>query len=107
MYAGKEFNIASTKQLGEVLFEDLGLPAKKKTKSGYSTNADVLEGLMDKHPIVPLIVEYRTLTKLNSTYVDGLLKLIHLTAESILFSSRPKQEQEGYPPPSLICRISL
>ena len=77
MYAGKEFNIASTKQLGEVLFEDLGLPAKKKTKSGYSTNADVLESLMDKHPIVPLIVEYRTLTKLNSTYVDGLLKLIH------------------------------
>lgn len=77
MYAGKEFNIASTKQLGEVLFEDLGLPTKKKTKSGYSTNADVLESLMDKHPIVPLIVEYRTLTKLNSTYVDGLLKLIH------------------------------
>lgn len=77
MYAGKEFNIASTKQLGGVLFEDLGLPAKKKTKSGYSTNADVLESLMDKHPIVPLIVEYRTLTKLNSTYVDGLLKLIH------------------------------
>lgn len=77
MYAGKEFNIASTKQLGEVLFEDLGLPAKKKTKSGYSTNADVLESLMDKHPIVPLIIEYRTLTKLNSTYVDGLLKLIH------------------------------
>lgn len=77
MYAGKEFNIASTKQLGEVLFEDLGLPAKKKTKSGYSTNADVLESLMDKHPIVPLIVKYRTLTKLNSTYVDGLLKLIH------------------------------
>lgn len=77
MYASKEFNIASTKQLGDVLFEDLGLPAKKKTKSGYSTNADVLESLMDKHPIVPLIVEYRTLTKLNSTYVDGLLKLIH------------------------------
>ena len=77
MYAGKEFNIASTKQLGDVLFEDLGLPAKKKTKSGYSTNADVLESLMDEHPIVPLIVEYRTLTKLNSTYVDGLLKLIH------------------------------
>lgn len=76
MYAGKEFNIASTKQLGEVLFEDLHLPAKKKTKSGYSTNADVLESLMDKHPIVPLITEYRTLTKLNSTYVDGLLKLI-------------------------------
>lgn len=76
-YAGGEFNIASTKQLGEVLFEKLGLPAKKKTKSGYSTNAEVLESLMDKHPIVPLVVEYRTLTKLNSTYVEGLLKLVH------------------------------
>ena len=76
-YADGEFNIASTKQLGEVLFEKLGLPAKKKTKSGYSTNAEVLESLMDKHPIVPLVVEYRTLTKLNSTYVEGLLKLVH------------------------------
>ena len=75
-YAGKEFNIASTKQLGTVLFEDLGLPAKKKTKSGYSTNAEVLESLENKHPIIPLILEYRTLTKLSSTYVDGLLKLI-------------------------------
>ncbi|NLZ46073.1 MAG: DNA polymerase I [Clostridiales bacterium] len=73
---GKEFNIASPKQLGVVLFEDLGLPAKKKTKSGYSTNAEVLESLVDKHPIIPLILEYRTLAKLNSTYVDGLLKCI-------------------------------
>lgn len=72
--AGKEFNISSPKQLGVVLFEDLGLPCKKKTKSGYSTNAEVLEELCDKHPIVPLIIDYRTLTKLNSTYVDGLLK---------------------------------
>ncbi|MBQ8967094.1 DNA polymerase I [Ruminococcus sp.] len=72
--AGGEFNIASPKQLGEVLFEKLGLPAKKKTKSGYSTNAEVLEELADKHPIVRLVLEYRTLTKLSSTYVDGLLK---------------------------------
>lgn len=72
--AGGEFNIASPKQLGEVLFERLGLPAKKKTKSGYSTNAEVLEELADKHPIVPLVLEYRTLTKLSSTYVDSLLK---------------------------------
>ena len=72
--AGGEFNIASPKQLGEVLFEKLGLPAKKKTKSGYSTNAVVLEELADKHPIVRLVLEYRTLTKLSSTYVDGLLK---------------------------------
>lgn len=75
--AGKEFNISSPKQLGTVLFEDLSLPCKKKTKSGYSTNAEVLESLVDIHPIVSMILEYRTLTKLNSTYVDGLLKLIH------------------------------
>lgn len=74
--AGKEFNISSPKQLGVILFEELGLPCKKKTKSGYSTNADVLEDLSDKHPIIPLILEYRTLAKLNSTYVDGLLKVV-------------------------------
>lgn len=76
-YSGGEFNIASPKQLGTVLFEKLGLPAKKKTKSGYSTNAEVLEELSNKHPIIPLILEYRTLTKLSSTYVDGLLKEVH------------------------------
>ena len=75
-YAGEEFNIASTKQLGVILFEKLGLPAKKKTKSGYSTGAEVLEALEDKHPIIPLILEYRTLTKLDSTYVEGLLKQV-------------------------------
>ena len=75
--AGQEFNILSPKQLGKVLFEDLGLPSKKKTKSGYSTNADVLEELYNKHPIVPMIIEYRTLSKLSSTYVDGLLKQVH------------------------------
>lgn len=74
--AGKKFNISSPKQLGVVLFEDLGLPPKKKTKTGYSTSADVLESLMNKHPIIPLITEYRTLTKLKSTYTDGLLKLV-------------------------------
>ncbi|MBC8585917.1 DNA polymerase I [Youxingia wuxianensis] len=73
-YAGTEFNINSPKQLGEVLFGELGLPAKKKTKSGYSTNAEVLEHLKGKHPIVELILEYRKLAKLKSTYVDGLLK---------------------------------
>jgi DNA polymerase-1 len=71
------FNIASPKQLGEILFEKLMLPHGKKTKTGYSTNADVLEFLMDKHPIIPLVVEYRALTKLNSTYVMGLLKLVN------------------------------
>lgn len=76
LLAGKEFNISSPKQLGVVLFEDLGLPCKKKNKSGYSTNAEVLESLADKHPIIEKVLEYRTLTKLNSTYVDGLLKVV-------------------------------
>ncbi len=75
-YAGKEFNINSTKQLGSVLFEDLMLPIKKKTKTGYSTDNDVLESLVEKHPIVEIIIAYRKLTKLKSTYVDGLLKAV-------------------------------
>ena len=74
--AEREFNIGSPKQLGEILFDQLGLPAKKKTKTGYSTNAEVLEELRDKHPIVGEILEYRQYTKLQSTYVDGLLKCI-------------------------------
>lgn len=75
-YAGEQFNINSTKQLGVVLFEKLGLPPVKKTKTGYSTNADVLEKLRGKHEIIDLILEYRILTKLRSTYVEGLLKVI-------------------------------
>lgn len=74
--AGGEFNINSPKQLGEVLFERLMLPAGKKTKTGWSTNADVLEKLRGKHPIIEIILDYRMLTKLKSTYADGLLKLI-------------------------------
>ncbi len=70
--AGHEFNIGSPKQLSVVLFEELGLPAGKKRKTGYSTDADTLEALRDKHPIIPLIFEYRTLTKLYNTYVRGL-----------------------------------
>lgn len=73
-YAEGPFNINSTKQLGALLFEKLELPHGKKTKSGYSTNVDVLEGLKDKHPIVPAIMDYRMLTKLHSTYAEGLLK---------------------------------
>lgn len=72
--AGSEFNIASPKQLGVVLFEDLGLPPVKKTKTGYSTSVEVLEQLQNSHEIIPLIMEYRTLTKLNSTYAKGLVK---------------------------------
>lgn len=74
--AGETFNINSPKQLGVILFEKLGLPAKKKTKSGYSTNAEVLEALADDYPIVSMILEYRTYAKLKSTYCDGLLKAI-------------------------------
>lgn len=75
--AGEEFNINSPKQLGVILFDKLGLPVVKKTKSGYSTNAEVLERLRPTHCIVDMILEYRMLTKLNSTYVEGLLKVIH------------------------------
>ena len=75
-YAGGPFNINSPKQLGVLLFETLGLPHGKKTKTGYSTNVEVLEKLKDKHPIIPAIMDYRGFTKLKSTYADGLMKVI-------------------------------
>ncbi len=75
-YAGETFNINSTKKLGEILFDKLGLPAVKKTKTGYSTNVEVLEKLKGSHPIIAQIMDYRVLTKLQSTYADGLLKVI-------------------------------
>jgi len=75
--AGEEFNIKSPKQLGELLFEKLKLPVIKKTKSGYSTDVDVLEKLRTEHPIIEKILEYRQLTKLNSTYVEGLKPFIN------------------------------
>ena len=84
-YSGKPFNINSPKQLGEILFETLMLPTDKKTKTGYSTSAEVLEKLKKYHPIIEDILEYRQVTKLKSTYVDGLLKvaddegLVHTT----------------------------
>ncbi len=74
--AGENFNINSPQQLGIILFEKLGLPAGKKTKKGYSTNAEILEKLRDKHPIIEFILEYRMLSKLRSTYIDGLIPLI-------------------------------
>ncbi|MCL5676682.1 MAG: DNA polymerase I, partial [Firmicutes bacterium] len=74
--AGETFNVNSTRQLGEILFDKLGLPVVKKTKTGYSTDAEVLEQLEDKHPIVGKILEHRTLVKLKGTYVDGLSGLI-------------------------------
>ena len=75
--SGEEFNINSTKQLGEILFEKLGLPVVKKNKSGYSTDVDVLEKLKEEHPIVEKILEYRQVMKLNSTYVEGLKPFIN------------------------------
>ena len=75
-YSGEPFNIQSPRQLGVVLFEKLGLPPVKKTKSGYSTNAEVLEKLRDRHPIIQAVMDYRMLTKLQSTYAEGLQKEI-------------------------------
>ena len=73
-YAGEEFNIASPKQLGEILFEKMGLPKPKKTKTGYSTDAETLQKLAAHHPIIEDILDYRQMTKLKSTYADGLVK---------------------------------
>ena len=74
--AGEEFNINSPKQLGVILFEKLNMPHAKKTKTGYSTAADVLEKLAEEYPIVSKILEYRQLAKLKSTYADGLAVFI-------------------------------
>ncbi|GAA0456381.1 DNA polymerase I [Alkalibacillus silvisoli] len=81
--AGEEFNINSPKQLGKVLFEDLELPVIKKTKTGYSTSADVLEKLQHEHEIVEEILNYRQLAKLQSTYLEGLLKVVHHDTDKI------------------------
>ncbi len=75
-HAGEEFNVNSTKQLGAILFEKLGLPVQKKTKTGYSTDAEVLEKLAGEHPLIDRLLEYRLLTKLKSTYLDGMTSLI-------------------------------
>ena len=75
--AGEKFNINSPKQLGVILFEKIGLTPIKKTKTGYSTAADVLEKLESEHEIIRHILTYRQLGKLNSTYIEGLLKEIH------------------------------
>ncbi|WP_088103791.1 DNA polymerase I [Halalkalibacter urbisdiaboli] len=82
-HAGTEFNINSPKQLGEILFDKLGLPAIKKTKTGYSTSADVLEKLAEDHEIIQHILHYRQLGKLNSTYIEGLLKVIYQDTSKI------------------------
>lgn len=81
--AGQEFNIKSTKQLGEILFEQMKLPVIKKTKTGYSTAVDVLEKLRDQAPIVDNILKYRQIAKLQSTYIEGLLKVVHSSDQKI------------------------
>ena len=85
--AGSEFNINSTKQLGAILFEHLELPVGKKTKTGYSTNEAVLSGLKDTHDIIPLLLEYREVYKLYSTYIEPLLKLAHEDKRSRIHTS--------------------
>ena len=85
--AGSEFNINSTKQLGVVLFEHLGLPVGKKTKTGYSTNEQVLSSLKDKHEIIPFLLEYREIYKLYSTYIEPLIKLAHEDKNSRIHTS--------------------
>ncbi len=85
--AGSEFNINSTKQLGVVLFEHLGLPVGKKTKTGYSTNEQVLNSLIDSHSIIPLLLEYREVYKLFSTYIEPLLKLSKENEDSRIHTS--------------------
>ncbi len=84
---GETFNILSPKQLGEVLFEKLGLPTGKKNKSGFSTDAETLESLSDRHPAIPLILEYRFITKLKSTFVDGLLNVAY-AVQSMRYRNR-------------------
>ncbi len=83
---GHEFNINSTRQLGDILFGELKLPAGKKTKTGYSVSADVIESLQGKHPVVDSLLEYRQLNKLKSTYVDGLLELMDQTTGRVYTS---------------------
>ena len=77
MLACEEFNINSPKQLGVILFEKMGLRAVKKTKTGYSTDADSLNEIINSHEIIPYVLEYRQLTKLKSTYAEGLVKVIN------------------------------
>ena len=102
--AGVDFNINSPKQLGEVLFETMQIPGGKKTKTGYSTAADVLEKLSADYPIVRDILEYRGLTKLKSTYADGWQLLSRRMEEFIRTSIRPLQPQGGSVPQNRICR---
>ena len=100
---GKEFNINSPKQLGEILFGEMQLPGGKKTKTGYSTAAEVLEKLAPEHPVVQKILDYRQLTKLNSTYAEGLAAYIsedgriHRSLTRLWASYGPYQQYRAKP----------
>ena len=93
--AGETFNINSPKQLGEILFERMQLPHGKKTKTGYSTAADVLEKLAPDYPVIAKVLEYRQYAKLKSTYADGLANLLQMTEEYTENSTRPSLPPEG------------
>lgn len=103
----EEFNINSPKQLGKILFEKLDLPVIKKTKTGYSTNAEVLDKLRDKHPIIDKITYYRQLTKIYSTYIEGLKAAIDEDGKYIQILIKLLQLQEDYLVQSLIFKIYL
>ena len=92
--AGIEFNINSPKQLGEMLFEKLKLPVYKKTKNGYSTDVDVLEKLKKEHEIIEPILEYRALSKLNSTYAQGLILTKKQEGFTLIFTKQLHQQEE-------------
>lgn len=100
------FNLNSPQQLGSVLFDTLGLPAKKKTARGYSTDAETLNELAELHPAVDKILLYRQVAKLKSTYIDGLLRLTAATAAFTRGSIRPSPRRGAFLPASRICRIS-
>lgn len=103
--AGKEFNILSPKQLGEVLFEDLKLPGAKKTKSGYSTAAEVLEKLSTDYPIVEKVLSYRQLTKLKIDICEGLLHVLHRMVVYMEHLTRRSRQQAASAAQSQIFKI--
>jgi hypothetical protein len=103
---GHPFNIGSPKQLGEVLFEEMSIPPVRKTKTGYSTDAKVLQQLAIEHPIADRIIEYRELTKLRGTYIDGLVKLISTRAAYTAPCSRRGPPRAASPATRPTCRTS-
>lgn len=104
---GKKININSSKQLAEVLFEDLELPVIKKNKTGPSTDQEVLEALSGRHEIIDYILRYRTITKLKTTYIDGMVDLIKKTVKSTRLSNKLSHKLEELALLILTCKIFL